>query len=221
MGNRTFQELLIWNKIPIVSDHKALATVLKGNKIKKTYSSRLTRWVDRLLPFDFEIFHAPGVAIGIADYLSRHLSQIEGESVKAKDLCDNWFTVNHVSDVNSILAEEFNRPIRGRQWLKLRRDDKCSKSKQTHKTHENRQRTRLTKMGQNNSSNALADNDNNFELEMSDFLHHQDSEIVVRERARGSKLEDTYKPMKGRVINETQHTLTKKPGNQHEAKVRQ
>ena len=33
---------------------------------------------------------------------------------------------------------------------------------------------------------------------------------MVRERARGSKLEDTYKRKEGRLINETQHTLTMK-----------
>ena len=54
--------------------------------------------------------------------------------MKAKDLWNNWFTVNHVNNVNSILAEEFNRPIRGRQWLKVRREDECSKSEQTQNT---------------------------------------------------------------------------------------
>ena len=67
-----FKNYLYGIKLQVVSDHKALATVLKGNKSNKTYSSRLTRWVDRLLPFDFEIFHAPGRTIGIADNLSRH-----------------------------------------------------------------------------------------------------------------------------------------------------
>ena len=38
----------------VVSDHKALQSVLKSNKGNKTYSSRLTRWVDRLLPFHFQ-----------------------------------------------------------------------------------------------------------------------------------------------------------------------
>ena len=61
--------------------------------------------------------------------------------------------MNHVNNVNSILAEEFNRPIRGRQWLKLNREDRRSKSEQT---HANKQTTQLTKMGQNNSTNALA-----------------------------------------------------------------
>ena len=39
----------------IVSDHKAWQSVLKSNKSNKTFSSRLTSWVDRLLPFDFSI----------------------------------------------------------------------------------------------------------------------------------------------------------------------
>ena len=66
--------------------------------------------------------------------------------------------MNHVNNVNSILAEEFSRTIRARQWLKLSREDKRSKSEQTHKTHENRQTTRLVKKGQNNSANPLAGN---------------------------------------------------------------
>ena len=44
----------------VVSDHKALVSVLKPNRGNKTFSSRLTRWVDRLLPFDFEVVHVAG-----------------------------------------------------------------------------------------------------------------------------------------------------------------
>ena len=80
----------------MVSDHKALVTVLMGNK-NKTYSSRLT--------------HAPARTNGIA-YLSRHPLQLVGEKVKATEQWKNWFNVNHVKKVNSILAEEFNGPIR-------------------------------------------------------------------------------------------------------------
>ena len=43
----------------IVSDHKALKSVLKANKANKTFSSCLTRWVDRLLPFEFTVVHHP------------------------------------------------------------------------------------------------------------------------------------------------------------------
>ena len=156
-----FKNYLYGIKFQVVSDHKALATVLKSNKGNKTYSSRLTRWVDRLLPFDFEIFHAPGRTIGIADYLSRHPSPIEGTSVKAEELWNNWFTVNHVNNVNSILAEEFNGPIRGRHWIKLRRDDERSKSesiRDSFKARNTLQFNNDNKMGQTNLINTIAGN---------------------------------------------------------------
>ena len=37
--------------------------------------SRLTRWLDRLIPFDFQVEHKPGAKIGLADFLSRHPSK--------------------------------------------------------------------------------------------------------------------------------------------------
>ena len=106
----------------IISDHKALATVLKGLKANKTYSSRLTRWVDRLLPYDFEVIHGPGRTLGIADYLSRNPSPLIENSVKSSTLWDEWFTVNIVSEMkNSILANE--EPSRGgRQPIKSESD---------------------------------------------------------------------------------------------------
>ena len=91
----------------IISDHKALATVLKGNKGNKTYSSRLTRWVDRLLPYDFEVIHGPGRTLGIADYLSRNPTEHNENAIDAKTLWDEWFTVNIVSELKqSTLANE-------------------------------------------------------------------------------------------------------------------
>ena len=49
-----FRNYVYGTDFEVVSDHKALMTVLKDNKANKTYktySSRLDRWVDRLLPF--------------------------------------------------------------------------------------------------------------------------------------------------------------------------
>ena len=51
-----------------------------------------------------------------------------------------------------------------------------------------------TKMNKNYS---VLDNDNNFKLEMSDFPGEQDSEILVREQARGTKLDCLYEKKKG------------------------
>ena len=155
-----FKSYLYGTKFPIVSDHKALASVLKGNRNNKTYSSRLTRWVDHLLPFEFEIFHAPGRTMGIANYLSRHASPIEGKSINASELWNTWFTVNHVNNLNDVLADEINQPIRRRRWLKLPRNDKRSKTAQlpvkNKQTAAYSNKTLTNKMGQTQSAEDLS-----------------------------------------------------------------
>ena len=61
----------------IISNHTALATVLKEQKANKTYSSRLTQSIDQLLPFDLEVIHGPCRTLGIAVCLSRNLIATE------------------------------------------------------------------------------------------------------------------------------------------------
>ena len=48
---------------------------MRENRANKSYNSPLTRWVDRLLPFDFSIDHLPGSKMGLVDYISRELQQ--------------------------------------------------------------------------------------------------------------------------------------------------
>ena len=66
-----FKHYLLGKEFVIVTDHKALTSALEGNRSNKTYQSRLKRWVDRLLPYQFKIVHIPGKDMGIVDYLSR------------------------------------------------------------------------------------------------------------------------------------------------------
>ena len=66
-----YKHYLLGKPFTIATDHKALTTALDGKKSNKTYQSRLTRWVDRLLPYRFKIVHIPGRDMGIVDYLSR------------------------------------------------------------------------------------------------------------------------------------------------------
>ena len=66
-----FRTYLLGNHFVILTDHKAIISALKTNRGNKTHQSRLTRWADRLLPFDFDIFHISGCKLGIVDYLSR------------------------------------------------------------------------------------------------------------------------------------------------------
>ena len=46
-------------------------SVFGRHRIIKEYSSRPTRWIMRLLPFEFEVVYQPGSKMGITDYLSR------------------------------------------------------------------------------------------------------------------------------------------------------
>ena len=49
---------------------------MRENRAKKSFNFRLTRWVDRLLPFDFSIDHLPVSKIGFVDYISSEPQQV-------------------------------------------------------------------------------------------------------------------------------------------------
>ena len=66
-----FRNCLLGNQFQILTDHKAIVTALTENRGNKTYQSRLTRWADRMLPFEYTISHIAGAKIVMADYLSR------------------------------------------------------------------------------------------------------------------------------------------------------
>ena len=70
----------------VICDHKALMSVLETNRGNRTFSSRLTRWVDRQLQFEFEVLHVAGRTLEIAHTLSRHPTLLEGAPVKAEIL---------------------------------------------------------------------------------------------------------------------------------------
>ena len=67
-----FKHYLFGTEFTLQTDHRAPLTALNENCGNKTYQSRLTRWVDILLPFNFNLEHIPGKNMGFADYLSRH-----------------------------------------------------------------------------------------------------------------------------------------------------
>ena len=56
----------------VVTDHRALLSILKEHRSNKSYNSRLSRWIDRLLPYNFTIEHMPGAKMGLVDYISRN-----------------------------------------------------------------------------------------------------------------------------------------------------
>ena len=101
-----FKNYVYGVKFKIFSDHKALMTVLRPNRGNKTFSSRLTRWVDRLLPFEFEVIHVAGRTLGMADYLSRYPTELKGAAIKAETLWNEWFTVISVISLNNVLVNK-------------------------------------------------------------------------------------------------------------------
>ena len=59
-----YKNYLYGSEFEIITDHKALLSTLSPNHGNKTYHSRLTRWVDLLLPFNFTIKHLAGKRYG-------------------------------------------------------------------------------------------------------------------------------------------------------------
>ena len=66
-----FKYYLYGKPFTVITDHRALLSIMRENRSNKSYNSRLTRWVDRLLPFDFSIDHLPGTKMGLVVYISR------------------------------------------------------------------------------------------------------------------------------------------------------
>ena len=62
--------------------------------------SRLTRWIDRIIPFHFVIEHMPGAKNGPADYLSGHPV---GEATRVS-LYDNPLTVAKLHSITNSLG---------------------------------------------------------------------------------------------------------------------
>ena len=67
-----YRTYLLGNRFQVLTNHKAIISALNENYINKSYQSRLSRWADRLLPFDSEVIHVREVTLGIVDYLSRY-----------------------------------------------------------------------------------------------------------------------------------------------------
>ena len=79
-----FKYYLYGKPFTVITDHRAFLSIMRENRSNKSYNSRLTRWVDRLLPFDFSIDHLPGTKIGLVDYISRD-SQQHAANISAYD----------------------------------------------------------------------------------------------------------------------------------------
>ena len=100
-----FRTYLLGNKFEILTDHKAIISALKEHRGNRPYQSRLTRWADRLLPFDYDIRHVPGATLGMVDYLSRNPTF---DAPPPSSVYDELFVIkaieNFTQACNSIMA---------------------------------------------------------------------------------------------------------------------
>ena len=87
--------------------------------------SSLTRWLDRLIPFDFQIDHKPGAKIGLADYLSRHPCNEATPISTYKKM----FTVAKINLIRAALGFNENTASRGYKSSIINPRDHISKRK--------------------------------------------------------------------------------------------
>ena len=100
-----FKNYVYGKHFKVITGHHALLSMMKENRSNKSYNSRLTRCVDRLLPFQFDIEHLPGAKMGLVDYISRNPSQ----KAKKVSAYDEEFIVEKLKLVSkSINALELN-----------------------------------------------------------------------------------------------------------------
>ena len=68
---------------------------MKERRSNKSYNIRLTRWVNRLLPFDLNIEHIPGAKMGLVDYIFRQPNQ----EAKVTNKYDEEFAVATITRI--------------------------------------------------------------------------------------------------------------------------
>ena len=92
-----FKNYFYCKEFTVITDHRALISILKEHRSNKSYNSRLSRWVDRLLPYQFSIEHLPGAKMGLVDYISRNPYQ----PAKRVSKYDEEFLVATLSSIHS------------------------------------------------------------------------------------------------------------------------
>ena len=103
-ANEYFKYYLFGKNFTKLTDHRALLSVLKSHRSNKSYNSRLTRWIDRLLPFDFNIEHIPGTRMGLVDYILRQPNQ----KLKSITQYDEEFMVATISRIRDAITTLFS-----------------------------------------------------------------------------------------------------------------
>ena len=95
-----FNYYLFGESFLIITDHRTLLSIIKGRRSIKSYNSRLTRWIDCRLPFDFNIEDIAGAKMGLVDCISRQPNQ----EAKVTNKYDEEFAVATITRIRDAIA---------------------------------------------------------------------------------------------------------------------
>ena len=95
-----FKHYLFGKSFTIITDLRALLSIMKEHRSNKSHDSRLTRWIDCLLSFDFNIEHIPGAKMGLVDYISRQPNQ----EANVTNKYDEEFAVATITRIRDAIA---------------------------------------------------------------------------------------------------------------------
>ena len=84
-----------------LTDHQALEPFIKRNRSNKTYSARLTRWLDRLAHFTINVNHIAGKHLALTDYLSRNPTVPQ----QADEAYDEEYVTNSIAPHNKFMSK--------------------------------------------------------------------------------------------------------------------
>ena len=91
-----FKYYLYGKHFTVITDHQDLISALNASERSKTSQSRLTRWIDRLISFHFDIKHLARNKMGLYDYL---LNKAQYELIKKR--AENKEVLNATSNAHS------------------------------------------------------------------------------------------------------------------------
>ena len=97
MGNGTFRLYIYGKTIKLLTP---LEPLIKRNRSTKTYSTRLTRWLDRLARFSINMSNIGGkhLAITVTDYISQNTSAPQ----QAADAYDEEYVINNIIPLTNL-----------------------------------------------------------------------------------------------------------------------
>ena len=132
-GLEHFRLYIYGKPIKLLTDHQALEPLIKRNRSNKTYSARLTRWLDSLAHFTINVSHIAGNNLALTDYLSRNPSA----PPQADDVYDEEYVINNVIrhykfvTKYGCLSNHFNQAKHGTQKETTRKANNTPKHSKT------------------------------------------------------------------------------------------